>query len=252
MALRSYRILHGETRMLVRLDLPSALRSMEEAVASTREKLVDHIRRFPDFRWSLEPLQKPKEPLDPVISEMYEAGRIAGVGPFASVAGAIAQAATIAAVEAGARNVLAENGGDICLYGDRSYLVAIYAGTSPFSERIALRIKPGRQICGLCTSSSTVGESVSFGEADAVVVYHPSSAIIADAAATSICNEVRGREGMSTAVSKAKEIGEIGAVIIRGEEMAFWGNLPQIVRISNAECDLVAKPETHSRAPDLS
>ena len=40
---------------------------------------------------------------------------------------------------------------------------------------------------GICTSSGTVGHSLSFGKADAVVVT-AGSATLADAAATAICN----------------------------------------------------------------
>jgi len=43
----------------------------------------------------------------------------------------------------------------------------------------------------LATSSATVSHAVSFGEGDAVVVYAESAAL-ADAAATRICNAVKG------------------------------------------------------------
>ncbi len=249
MRLYTHRILHGETRILAKADLEKVFPAMEQAVVRARGVIRYHMALYPEFRWSLEPIEKPRVSLDPVISEMYEAAQIAEVGPFASVAGAIAQAATLAGMEAGAREILVENGGDICLYGNRPYLVGIYAGGSPLSEKIALRINPGGHVRGLCTSSSTVGESISFGEADAVVVYHPSSAAIADALATSICNEVRGVDGLSKGISKAKKIGMMGVMIIRGKEMTLWGDLPELVRISGTECDLVARPQTHSRAP---
>jgi ApbE superfamily uncharacterized protein (UPF0280 family) len=78
------------------------------------------------------------------------------------------------------RDVIVENGGDIWMKSNRIRRVGIFAGSSPFSQRIGLEIGPKRTPLGICTSSATVGHSLSFGKADAVVILAP-SAILADA-----------------------------------------------------------------------
>ncbi len=248
MRLRSYRLRQGETRLLIKADAEDLLDPMRRAVIGARAELLTHIEKCPEFRWSLEPIDKPAGVLPWFISEMYDAACLAKVGPFAAVAGAMAEVAARCAVEAGAHDVIVENGGDISLHGRGPFIIGIYAGDSPLSGKLGLRVNPAGSYTGLCTSSATVGESISFGEADAVAVYSPSSAIIADAAATSICNEVRGKDGLERGIEKAKRIGGIGVLIVRGKEMAAWGNLPEVVSLAAGKADLIANPQVHSRA----
>jgi len=248
MHLRSYRLSRGETRLLIKADVERVLDPIRSAVIRARAELLAHIERCPEFRWSLEPIDKPAGALPWFISQMYDAARLADVGPFAAVAGAMAEVAARSAVGAGAHDVIVENGGDISLHGDGPFIVGIYAGDSPLSEKVGLKVNPAGSYAGLCTSSATVGESVSFGEADAVAIYSPSSAITADAAATSVCNEVRGKDGLRRGIEKAKVIGGIGVMIVRGKEMAAWGDLPEVVNLASAEADLIANPRVHSRA----
>ena len=86
--------------------------------------------------------------------------------------------------------MIVENGGDIFLKINQTRKVGIYAGDSPFSEKIALEVDPRPAPFSVCTSSGTVGHSFSFGKADAVVVI-AASACLADAAATAIGNVVK-------------------------------------------------------------
>ncbi len=237
----------GETRLLIKTDVPDVLEPVKRATVMARAELITYANAHPDFRWSLEPLQRPIERLSPVVSEMHRASELAGVGPFAAVAGAMAEVAARAAAQAGAKEIVVENGGDLCLHGTGPFLVGIHAGGSPLSQKMGLRILPGESFAGLCTSSGTVGESISFGDADAVAVYCPQSAALADAAATSVCNQVRGPQGLERGITKAREIGGIGVLIIRGDRMAAWGSLPEIVKLERGT-DLVLDPKTHSRA----
>jgi len=108
---------------------------------------------------------------------------------MAAVAGAIAWAGVEAMVEAGASFGLVDNGGDIALVSDREVKIGVFAGASPLSGRIAFLLPPQEGILGICTSSATVGPSISFGIADAVTVFSPDVAC-ADAWATAICNQI--------------------------------------------------------------
>jgi ApbE superfamily uncharacterized protein (UPF0280 family) len=248
MRLSRFTIRQGQTNLLVKADADDLVRPVGKAVSSARAELISYIDQLPQFKWSLEPMEIPAGTLPPFIREMYRSGTVAGVGPFASVAGAMADLAARAAVAAGATNVLVENGGDLALYGQGPFVVGLHAGASPLSQRIGLRISPGSSYAGLCTSSASVGESISFGEADAVAAYSPVSAVVADAAATAICNEVKGHDGIAKGIDKAKLVGEVGVLIVRGERLAAWGSLPELVRLESAETDLVLNPDVHSRA----
>ena len=100
---------------------------------------------------------------------MIETSAIIGVGPMACVAGAIAGFAVQAMIDAGATYAIVDNGGDICILNDEPAVVGIYAGSSPFRD-IALEIPARSSPLGICTSSGTVGPSISFGCADAATV----------------------------------------------------------------------------------
>ena len=248
MKLYRYSVKQGETGLLVKSDKEGVGGPVQEVVKNARVQLLSHIDANPDFRWSMEPLETPEDSLPWFIRSMYEAGTMVGVGPFASVAGALAHVAALGAVGAGASNVIVENGGDLCLYGEGPFTVGIHAGSSPFSQSIGFSVMPGPSYAGLCTSSGSLGDSVSFGEADAVVAYTPDSPSIADALATSICNEVRGPEGIQRGIDRARELGIGGVAIIRGETMAAWGKLPELVDLATSGDDLILDASIHSRA----
>jgi len=195
----------------------------ERAIYEVRGPLEGYIARHPEFLLSLVPL--PDDRLaPPIVREMLAAGRTCGVGPMAAVAGAIAEAIGRALLEE-SREVVVENGGDCYLRVDSPLQMGIFAGPSVLSEKLALRIRPEQTPLGVCTSSGTVGPSLSFGRADAVTVISPSTAV-ADAAATRIGNQVKNRGDINRALAVAPEIeGVLGAVIIMGDSVGAWGEV---------------------------
>lgn len=188
-----------------------------------RAALEAYIARHPAFLTSLEPLDLlPDAPA--VALEMARAARLAGVGPMAAVAGAIAEYVGRALMRR-SRDVIVENGGDIFLRSTRRRYVGVFAGDSPFSHRLALEIPPGLTPLGICTSSGTVGHSLSFGNADAVIILAPGAAL-ADAVATAAANLVRDTADLERAVNFATGIpGVVGAVAIRGDRLAARGRV---------------------------
>ncbi len=197
-----------------------------EALASVirqRMPLEEYIASHPLFFHSLEPL--PVEETAPqIVKEMAAAGEKAGVGPMAAVAGAIAEAVGKDLL-AFSSEVIVENGGDIFLKVSRARLVGIYAGNSPLTGRIALKISPRDTPLGVCTSSGTVGHSLSFGTADAAIAIAPSAAL-ADAAATALGNRVRSVADIPAALEWARTVpGLLGAVIIKDDKLGAWGKV---------------------------
>ena len=226
----SLRWSYRETRLLVKTDTPEAARACVLAALRARREVERFMLLHPEFRYSLEPLSFPGERLPRVVELMVEAGRKAGVGPFAAVAGAIAQLALEGAKEAGAVNAVVENGGDIALDGRREFSVGILAGEHPLSGRLVLSLSPAELPAGVCTSSGTVGPSLSFGWADAVTVISDEAAL-ADAAATSISNEVRGEaeEAVGRGLDRAREIpGVRGCLILFRDRVGAVGRLPSL------------------------
>jgi uncharacterized protein len=192
-------------------------------VAKHRASLADYIRRHPEFADSLTPLP-PSADMPGIVRAMTNAGEAANVGPMAAVAGAVAEF-TGRDLSAYSAEVIVENGGDIYLCGKQPRLVGVYAGKSPFSGKIALEINPADMPLGVCTSSGTVGHSLSFGQADAVIALSADTAL-ADAAATAIANIVSKEADIEPAIKTAQGIaGLSGIVIILGESLGIWGKV---------------------------
>ncbi|GAI02428.1 unnamed protein product [marine sediment metagenome] len=118
-----------------------------------------------------------------------------------------------------------ENGGDIFLKCLGKRIIGIYAGKSPLTGKIGLEINGRDTPLGICTSSGTVGHSLSYGKADAVIVLSKSAAL-ADAAATAIGNLVIQPDDIPKGIEFVGGIdGLEGVVIIQGESMGLWGKV---------------------------
>lgn len=211
-----------ETDLLIkaRRDLSHRAR---ELIFDVRAPLEAYIETHPVFLTSLIPL--PEDPLaPPLVKEMLSAASAANVGPMASVAGAIAQEVG-EGLMAESPEVIVENGGDIFLKVETRTLVSIFAGPSPLSHRIGVAIEPEQTPLGVCTSSGTVGHSLSLGSADAVTVVSRSAAL-ADAAATSLANLVKGKGDIPRALDAAQGIpGIIGVVAVKDDKVGAWGRV---------------------------
>jgi len=200
-----------------------------DSVLKHRGSLEAYIGRHPLFLTTLDPYQAEAE-APAIVKKMAKASQLAGVGPMAAVAGAIAEAVGRDLL-AFAPEVIVENGGDIFLKISEKRLVGIYAGQSSFTKRIALEIMPGETPLGIGTSSGTVGRSLSLGSADAVIGL-ASSAALADAVATAIGNMVKATDDIPKAIEQAQNIqGLSGVVIIIGDQMGVWGRV-KIVPLS--------------------
>jgi ApbE superfamily uncharacterized protein (UPF0280 family) len=192
-------------------------------VEKYRTQLERYIEKSPEFLASLEPLPAPIKAPN-IVKYMIEAGNKVGVGPMASVAGAISEYVGKELLEY-SPEIIIENGGDIFLKINRKRVVGIYAGDSPVTGKIGLEIEPEDTPLGVCTSSGTVGHSLSFGKADAVVTVSASAAL-ADAAATAIGNRIQRPDDLNGAVEFAKTIeGLKGTVLIIGKNVAVWGDV---------------------------
>jgi ApbE superfamily uncharacterized protein (UPF0280 family) len=194
-----------------------------DLVFESRHQIESYSSTHGDFLTTLEPY--PEDPYaPPVVKEMIVCARQAGVGPMASVAGAIAE--YVGRRLLGKTNqVIVENGGDLFLKASRPVTVSVFAGTSPLSEKIGLVISPEHMPLGVASSSGTVGHSLSVGKADVGCVVSPSAAF-ADAAATALCNRIQGPKDLNRIEEWARNLkGILGALVILGDKMATWGQI---------------------------
>ncbi len=216
------RVMEEETDLLVSGDVNLSVVATE-AIARYRRQIERYIIEDDEFQPALEPVEVRKDAPE-IVKEMAKAARIAGVGPMASVAGAIAERVGRDLL-AFSGQIIVENGGDIFIKTARERLMGVYAADSPFTGKITLEIKPEQTPLGICTSSGTVGHSLSFGKADAAIIVSKWTAL-ADAVATAAGNLVKTAEDIQNAVDFARAIeGVEGVVVIMGDKIGAWGEV---------------------------
>jgi ApbE superfamily uncharacterized protein (UPF0280 family) len=195
----------------------------KDIVLDLRYKLENYIHVHPDFFTTLEPY--PDDVYAPkFVRDMISCSKIAGVGPMASVAGAMAQYVARGLDEL-TDQIIIENGGDIYMKVSRDVTVSIFAGTSPLSDRVGILVPERMMPLGVCSSSGRIGHSLSMGNSDVVCILSR-SALIADAAATALGNRIKTKKDLRRISEEANNIdGVLGGVAIMDDEMAAWGDI---------------------------
>jgi ApbE superfamily uncharacterized protein (UPF0280 family) len=213
-----------ETFATILADDPAHAAAAKSGMMAARQVLEAYIARDPFFAATFDPYDPDSD--DPVITRMAGAARRAGVGPMAAVAGTIAWAGVEAMQEAGAVFGVIDNGGDIALVADRPVRVGVHAGGASLSNRVAFVVPPQEKIQGICTSSATVGPSISFGMADAVTIFARDVAL-SDAWATAVCNQIRPDD--QSILERVDPLEVSGIFAIMGDVTVRWGELPPLV-----------------------
>ena len=225
--LESFRVVVKETDLLVRTKTLLE-RETRDLVLKHRMPLERYIDDHPEFLDSLTPTADDRL-APPIVRTMIRAGHKAGVGPMAAVAGAVAEYVG-RDLSSHSKEVIIENGGDVFIRTTSPLVVAILAGASPLSGKLGVRIDSPASPIAVCTSSGTVGHSLSLGRADAAVVMSESAAL-ADAAATAVGNAVSSKADIASATHLGENIqGVLGIVVILGDQMGVWGNV-ELVRL---------------------
>jgi ApbE superfamily uncharacterized protein (UPF0280 family) len=220
--LTAFQVTVKETDLLVHADKVRHA-DVRESVLSYRRHIEAYIERYPAFLNTLTPWSG-AGPSPAIVEDMIRAGKKAGVGPMAAVAGAIAERVGRDLLMF-SQEVIVENGGDIFLKTVFPVTIGLFAGRSPLSRRIALRVRGRSAPMGVCTSSGTVGHSLSWGRSDAVCVISPSAAL-SDAAATAVGNRIRSKSDVAAAMGFGQTIeGVTGMVVVIADQLAAWGDV---------------------------
>ena len=201
-------------------------------IVRQRRILEEYIARDPEFKTALVPTELRTDAPE-VARRMAWAARRVGVGPMAAVAGAMAQIAAEAALTAGAREAIVDNGGDIYLHAVEPVLVALGTGTATLADRLALAVQPHEMPLSICSSSGKMGPSMSFGLCDLATIVAKDAAL-ADAAATQAGNLVKTVDDMDAALESILRIEGIdGVLLVKDDRVGLAGHLPRIVKTSD-------------------
>jgi uncharacterized protein len=211
-----------ETDLLISAD--SNLSAIALAsVHRLRSSLESYISAHHNFLTSLVPVVYDSFAPE-IVREMMVASAKAGVGPMAAVAGAMAEYVGRDLLE-NTRNLIIENGGDIYLKTLNDVRIGLFAGSSPLSGRVSIMVRKEEMPLGVCTSSGTVGHSLSFGCTDACCV-KSGSAALADAAATAIGNMVKSKRDIQNGLKTGMNIdGVLGIVIVIDDQLGVIGDI---------------------------
>jgi len=218
-----FEVAEKETDLAIYAD-SDLKRTASEFVSRLRRDLEAYIKSDPDFFSSLEPLEL-KESAPEIAKAMALAGKKAGVGPMAAVAGAFSEFLGRELLKS-SKQVIIENGGDIFIRSLVPRAIGVYAGeASPFTGRLSVIVEAAKNGLGVCTSSGTVSHSLNFGRTDATLIISD-SASLADAAATAAGNAVKSKDDIEKGIEVARSIdGVKGVLIIVGDKMGTWGDV---------------------------
>ncbi|WP_320009238.1 UPF0280 family protein [Maridesulfovibrio sp.] len=198
-----------------------------DAVHEVRGILQAHFVLNPAFATSLVPVPVPDD-VHPVIKAMADGAQACGVGPMAAVAGAVAQfvAETLLPYSS---NVIVENGGDIYMHSTRSRRIGLLSEPGS-GTRIGLAVEAGEFPLSICSSSGTIGHSLSLGSGDLVTV-RAKDGRFADAAATALANLLKSPADVPVVIEKARELtkhGLEGVFVQYDSKIGAWGKLELI------------------------
>ena len=220
--LTAFTVSHRETDLYILADTDLS-KETKNHILTFRGHIEDYICRFPEFVKTLKPWQEVGF-VSPIVKDMIEAGKSAGTGPMAAVAGAIAGYVGRELLKK-SKEIVVENGGDIFMKREKIVTAAVFAAKSPLSMKLGILVDSREKPLALCTSSGTVGHSLSLGKADAVAVL-ADNASLADAVATAVGNRVVSTKHMEKAVRFGTSIqGVSGVLVIMDDKLAAAGKI---------------------------
>lgn len=222
--LLSFQVQEGETDLWIGTK-KNLYKEARDSVLKYRKQISSWISDNQTFLSSMVPIPQPSVFCPPIIREMIRTSTLGGVGPMATVAGAIAEFVG-RDLSPDSDELIIENGGDIYLISKKERIVGIYAGdNSPFTGKLGLRIKPENTPLGICASSGKIGHSISLGQSDIVITISPSTPL-ADAAATAVGNLIHSERDIQSGIDFAQKIkGLRGIVLIKDDKMGIWGDI---------------------------
>lgn len=202
---------------------------IKDEIIKLRITLDKYIQKNKNFKTSLIKIDEDKN-APKIVKRMISASQKTGIGPMASVAGIIAElAAEKSSLKNQSTNIV-ENGGDIYIFSDKDIFIGFFPGNKYFSDKLAIHIKKEYCPISICSSSSKMGHSLSFGKCDIATVFSKDGAL-ADSAATLACNLVQNESDLENVANKISNIdGIIGVILVKNDKIALAGKVPDLVK----------------------
>ncbi|MFV0421674.1 UPF0280 family protein [Oleidesulfovibrio sp.] len=245
--LRHYRKQHSTSKgnvsfqvVLEETDLwITAPKLMQEEAAklvrTLRGQIVSWIAICPSFAHSLTPVEVPEHAPE-VVRRMAAGAALLEVGPMAAVAGTVAQMVAeglLRLLQKRAEkncskqfDILVENGGDIFMFSPHPRTVGLLP--DPESDSVIGLVIPAEAMpLSVCSSSATIGHSLSLGTGDLVSVV-ASDASIADAAATAFCNMLKNADDVTRVTDRAAQLQAHGIRAVFAQcagKIGVWGDI---------------------------
>lgn len=212
-----------ESDLWIGVDSGSYRASMEDEVyaflVDLRRQMDAYLLMDPAYKAALTPYDAGLE-APGILKEMSRVSHKTGIGPMSAVAGAVAKHV---ADFLGTKEVIVENGGDIYAKATSDMDISVFAGQSPLSEKVGLHIPAAAFPCGICTSSGTVGPSLSLGRADAMMIVCQ-DVLLADSYATAMANRIKTVNDLQPVIEQIQNIPEIqGALAVKDDKLAVCG-----------------------------
>lgn len=212
-------------------DKLEGIQKAKDSLERNRRELEAYITANPNFHRTLTPVPVPPEPV--VAKLMAEAAKKANVGPMAAVAGVLVDLAVKDTLSVGCDVAVVENGGEVSAMSNEPIDVAVAMGDAPLSKRFGFRLTEFP--IGVATSSGRFSHALSFGDAEAAIIFCRDAGL-ADAAATAVCNVVKGEDcqaAINAGINMALSIqGVEGVFIIHNGLTGTAGKIPTIIKVN--------------------
>ncbi len=219
----SFEISYKETDLFISTDKALDKEEVRKIVKNYYEEVASYIKTNPSFFSSLVPIDI-DEQAPPIVKDMAFSSAKAGVGPFSAVAGAISWYVGRELLE-NSSEVIIENGGDLFLKINEDKKIGLYLGEKFSPSFITIKLKKKEKPFGVASSSSCIGHSLNFGNADLVTVIATDS-ILADSFATSFSNRLKKEKDIQKIIKEVKRLPFIEGIIIAFKNKLFlWGKI---------------------------
>ena len=223
--LQSFNLVFKETDIQI-YSKENLIEKAKIALLKYRLLIENYGNKNPLFLTTLKPYPEDKKAPE-IIQKMIKESKKVGVGPMASVAGAIADFVGKELLSE-TKEIIIENGGDIFIKAKERKKIGIWCGKLSKIKKIVFEVEPKDTPLGICTSSAKIGHSLSFGSTDATTIL-AKNATLADACATKVANIVKDERDIIEGIEFAKKIpGVKGVIIVIGNKIACWGKIKNL------------------------
>lgn len=217
-----FEVSYKESDLYVSADRLVDKGAVREVLTQRYTEIEEYVKVNPLFLVSLSPVERDQS-APAIVQDMIECSYITGIGPFASVAGAVAMYVGREVLKY-ADEVIVENGGDIFLKINGDKAIGVYLGDSFPSPNMTLKVRKRDEPFGIASSSATMGPSLNFGRADLVTVL-AKNPVVADGFATALSNRVRSADDVKGVVDTAKREPLIEGILVAVDGKVFmWGD----------------------------